>query len=347
MHKWQTYFSKDVWQALININKLQLLESMNTANEKLLKEKHLIQLFNRFATYNGSNPYKTPAILCMIPHLEHNLGTFFPKNGMISIPQSLYQLAKEIGVQFHLGEKVKEIVVESKETKGIKREDNSFFASDIVVSNADIVPTYRYLMPTQKAPEKVLQQEHSSSALIFYWGINHEFQQLDLHNIFFSDNYKAEFKAIFEDFEVYEDPTVYVHISSKYNKKDAPKKCENWFTMINVPHNKNQNWDKIIAVARQNIIRKLSRILETDIGKLIVCENVLDPRGIEQKTSSYLGALYGASSNSKFSAFGRHANFSKRIKNLYFCGGSVHPGGGIPLCLLSGKITSDLISNNS
>ena len=162
---------------------------MNTANEKLLKEKHLIQLFNRFATYNGSNPYKTPAILCMIPHLEHNLGTFFPKNGMISIPQSLYQLAKDIGVQFHLGEKVKEILVEKKKTIGIKRANNSFFASDIVVSNADIVPTYRYLMPTQQAPEKVLQQERSSSAFIFYWGINRQFEQLDLHNIFFSENY--------------------------------------------------------------------------------------------------------------------------------------------------------------
>ena len=116
--------------------------------------------------------------------------------------------------------------------------------------------------------------------------------------------------------------------------------------MINVPHNKNQNWDKIIATTRRNIIKKLSRMLETDIEKLIVCENILDPRGIEQKTSSYLGALYGASSNSKFSAFGRHANFSKRIKNLYFCGGSVHPGGGIPLCLLSAKITSDLIESH-
>ncbi|XHR95473.1 phytoene desaturase family protein [Mucilaginibacter sp. UC70_90] len=113
--------------------------------------------------------------------------------------------------------------------------------------------------------------------------------------------------------------------------------------MINVPANTWQDWDALIAGARENVLNKLSRLLSKDIRKLIVTESVLDPRSIESRTSSYRGSLYGPSSNSRFAAFLRHANKSSKIKGLYFCGGSVHPGGGIPLCLLSAKIVSELV----
>lgn len=112
--------------------------------------------------------------------------------------------------------------------------------------------------------------------------------------------------------------------------RDAPVGAENWFTMINVPSDTGQDWDEMIGISRKNIIEKLSRNLGRDISKLISCESVLDPRGIDSKTFSYQGSLYGSSSNSQFSAFLRHANFSTGIKDLYFAGGSVHPGGGIP-----------------
>ena len=168
-----------------------------------------------------------------------------------------------------------------------------------------------------------------------------------MHNIFFSEDYKTEFDAIFNEKTVDKDPTVYINISSKEETTDAPEGHENWFTMINVPSNTGQDWERIIEEARDNIILKLSRILKEDISKLIAFESILDPRTIESNTQSYQGALYGASSNNKFAAFLRHPNFKRTINNLYFCGGSVHPGGGIPLCLLSGKIVSDLIESNN
>jgi phytoene dehydrogenase-like protein len=115
--------------------------------------------------------------------------------------------------------------------------------------------------------------------------------------------------------------------------------------MINVPANEGQDWDKIIETVRENTITKISRMLKTDIRPLIKIEQILEPRTIESKTGSHKGALYGTSSNNLMSAFLRHPNFSRRIKNLYFCGGSVHPGGGIPLCLLSAKIVSDVFED--
>ena len=127
---------------------------------------------------------------------------------------------------------------------------------------------------------------------------------------------------------------------------DAPKDCENWFVMINVPNNQGQDWDKLIKEAKTNIIQKIKRILKVDVSNLILTEQILDPRSIESKTSSYAGALYGNASNNRYAAFMRHKNFSSAISGLYFCGGSVHPGGGIPLCLNSAKIVSQLISED-
>ena len=342
LHKASTYLSGDTLKAIMNINKLHINDSLNDYNKNMFKDERLVQFFNRFATYNGSSPYQTPGIMSMIPHLEQYFGTYFPKGGMHSITMSLFQLAKDLGVKFYFNSKVDQIDVENKQVKGIKVNDK-FIPSDIVISNSDVVPTYRQLLKGHKAPEIILKQPRSSSALIFYWGITKTFSELDLHNIFFSNDYKTEFDYIFNKNKVFEDPTVYINITSKDEPNDAPKGCENWFTMINVPNNSGQDWESIINEARQNIISKLSRLLKTDISQLIEYEHILDPRSIESRTQSYQGALYGASSNNKFAAFLRHPNFKQSIKNLYFCGGSVHPGGGIPLCLLSGKIVSELI----
>jgi len=345
LHKFSTYLNSQTLKAIFNLSVLDINATLNEVNEKLIKEPKLVQLFNRFATYNGSSPYLTPGIMSMIPHLEQHFGTYFPKGGMHQITMSLYNLAKELGVDFNFESKVDEIITDTNRAVGVKVNKKSLYF-DIVVSNADVVPTYRKLLPKHKAPEKTLAQPRSSSALIFYWGIKHSFENLDLHNIFFSEDYKTEFDYIFNKKTVHHDPTVYINITSKDEPTDAPDGCENWFTMINVPSNTGQDWDALIDEARTHILKKLSRLLNKDIEALIEYEFVLDPRGIESKTQSYQGALYGASSNNKFAAFLRHPNFKSSIKNLYFCGGSVHPGGGIPLCLLSGKIVSELIEKS-
>ncbi|XLS29465.1 1-hydroxycarotenoid 3,4-desaturase CrtD [Flavobacteriaceae bacterium M23B6Z8] len=346
LHKLKTYLTGQTLKAVANLGSLDVFSTLNEVNEKAFSDPRLVQLFNRFATYNGSSPYLTPGIMSMIPHLEQHFGTFFPKKGMHHITMSLYKLAEEMGVDFYFEHEVEKIEVENRKTKGIIV-NGKFHDADIVVSNMDVVPTYRKLLKSESAPEKILKQKRSSSALIFYWGMKKEFPELDLHNIFFSKNYNEEFKAIFEDQTVYEDPTVYINITSKEKKDDAPEGCETWFVMINVPGNTGQDWEKITRQSRQHIIHKLSRLLNSDIEEFIEVEAILNPISIERKTRSYQGSLYGAASNNKFAAFLRHPNFSQRIENLYFCGGSVHPGGGIPLCLLSGKIVSELIDRKN
>jgi len=342
LQKLTTYLSLNTLKSVFNFGKIDAFRTMAEANEAFFTDPKMVQYANRFATYNGSNPYQAPATLNVIPHLEQNLGVYFPRNGMHSIITSLVTLAEELGVKFCYNTFVDEICVQNKTVTGIivKKE---FIPANIIVSNMDIYFTYTQLLRTQKQPIKILKQQRSSSALIFYWGIKQNFEQLGLHNILFSNNYKAEFEAIFNDKTIAIDATIYINISSKQKPDDAPNDAENWFVMINVPNNTGQNWDDLIAQARSNIINKINKQFSIDIESLIENESILDPRSIQTNTQSYQGSLYGTSSNNQFAAFLRHANFSSKIKNLYFAGGSVHPGGGIPLSLLSAKIVVDLI----
>jgi diapolycopene oxygenase len=341
LHKLSSYLKKDLIPAVTSIPRLGIFTTMHAANKKALKHPKLVQLFDRYATYNGSNPYQAPGILNIIPHLEHGIGTFFPKKGMHDITNQLVALAKRNGVEFHLKSRVEEIVEDRKSVKGI-RVNGEFIPAEIVICNSDVKPAYKNLLKYTKAPKKTLEQEPSSSAMIFYWGIKKSFPQLDLHNILFSTDYKTEFDHIFRKGSIYSDPTIYIHISSKLVKEDAPSNCENWFVMVNVPSNSGQDWEQLRKEIRASMVKKINRMLQVDIEALIEEEDYLDPIRIEQRTSSFAGALYGASSNERMAAFFRHPNFSK-VKGLYFVGGSVHPGGGIPLCLLSAKIATDLV----
>jgi phytoene desaturase len=316
---------------------------MHRSHAKRFTNPKTVQLFDRYATYNGSDPYQTPATLSIIPHLEYNIGAFFPKGGIISIPRALHRLAEELGVDFHFNEKVSSITTENHTATGLETEKGNY-TFDYIACNADIRPSYTKLLAQEPQPIKLLNQPKSSSGIIFYWGMDRSFDELGVHNIFFSDDYQGEFKAIFEDKTINDDPTIYLHISSKVEKSDAPAGGENWFILMNVPANEGQDWDALVEKMRKNVIEKLSRNLGVDIEKHIVAEDLLDPRSIEARTSSAGGALYGNASNNRFAAFLRHPNYRKAIKNLYWVGGSVHPGGGIPLCLSSAKIAAKLMS---
>ncbi len=346
LHKKATLFQSKIFKAIKTLKWKYLFRSMHQVNGGYFTNPKTVQLFNRYATYNGSNPYKAPGMLSLIPHLELNEGTFYPKGGMISITNALYQLALKKGVRFHFNAPVQRIIQQDRLVRGVVVKEKNIFAN-LVVSNMDVFFTYQKLLGDARMANQVLKQERSSSALIFYWGINAEFPQLELHNIFFSTDYAAEFKAIFQTGSMHSDPTVYVNITSKCEPGlQAPNGKENWFVMVNCPANKGQDWKAMQQKARAAVIAKLNRILGVDLETMIEVEQVLDPVLIESKTASYMGSLYGTSSNSKMAAFLRHPNFSKALKGLYFVGGSVHPGGGIPLCLKSAQIMGTMVEKD-
>ncbi|TVR70249.1 MAG: phytoene desaturase [Marinilabiliales bacterium] len=337
LHKPSNFLSPSFLKTMLNSYRLDAFVTMHTRNKSWFNDNKLVQLFDRYATYNGSSPYKTPATLNIIAHLEHTEGTWFPEKGIFDIAASITSLAEKMGVEFYLENEVREIVHSDFRVKGIKTDD-MFVPAGIVVNNTDVNLFYTDLFKGSKMPRRLVSNERSTSALIFYWGVNRDEPRLQLHNILFSENYREEFRHLFTYRTIFEDPTVYIYISSRAVTSDAPEGSENWYVMINAPENSGQDWEEMIPEARRNIIAKINRMLGIDIEKFITFESIASPVTIEKETGSWNGSLYGISSNSMFAAFNRQPNFRRRYENLFFTGGSVHPGGGMPLCLASAKI---------
>jgi diapolycopene oxygenase len=346
LHEPRTYVSRRALASILSLGRIDPLRSMDRAVQSFFTDPRMVQFFNRYATYNGSNPYRTPATLNIIPHVEYGIGAAAADDGIFSIPSGIARLARKKGASLHLGTGVDRIVYDqtTRRVRGIvvggERRDY-----DAVVSNADVVRTYRTLLKDEDAPllKRYLKLEPSSSGLVFYLGMKETFPDLGLHNIFFSGDYRAEFSDIFDAHKCPSDPTVYVNITSKVTPSDAPAGGENWFVLVNAPHNSGQDWRAEVARTRAVVMDRLSRSLGRDVEFVIDLESVMTPADIEERTGSRFGSLYGISSNSRMAAFLRHPNRSRRYPGLFFCGGSAHPGGGMPLVVLSGKITADLI----
>jgi len=342
LHKASTYLSWKVLKSFLFSYQLDAFKTLHQLHAQTFKSTPLVQLFDRYATYNGSNPYKAPATLSLIPHLEINNGVYYPTGGMFAITKALVRLAEELGVRIEFNTWVEELILEKNTAIGIRTNDK-IRKADCIISSMDIFYTYSKLLPTFPKPTRILDQEKSSSALVFYWGIKKSFPNLLLHNILWSRSYEKEFNELYTKKSISDDPTLYINISSKHSPEDAPEGCENWFVMVNVPHDSGQDWECLLKKTRENTIAKINSVLNTNIEAYIEVEEQLTPTSMDQKTLSAFGALYGNSSNTRWASFLRHANAHSTISNLYFCGGTVHPGGGLPLCLRSAKIATDLI----
>ncbi len=274
IHQTKKRYSSAILKALSTAKPAYIFSTLHTINKKKFSNPHVVQLFDRYATYSGSNAYKAPAMLKLVPHVELNEGVFYPKGGMISITNALYKLALKKGVTFYFNTPVQRIIESDNEAKGIVVNNKNIFA-DVVVSNVDVYFTYLKLLNNEYEAKKILKQERSSSALIFYWGIKKEFPQLELHNIFFSKDYKAEFESIFNTKQPYNDPTIYINITSKMEPGvHAPSSKENWFVMVNVSSDLRMSEEAIIHSYKKNILAKLNRMLQTDIEPLIETENM-------------------------------------------------------------------------
>ncbi len=342
VQKSKTWLRKTVLGGLAVLNPSLVYHTLNEYNENKLTTGEAIQIFNRFATYNGSNPYSAPAMLSLISNVELNRGVFYPDGGMISITNALYKLAMKMGVVFEFDKPVSRIIHTGTACKGVVVDNENIF-SDIVVTDADIHFVYSQLLRQPRKAAALAKREASSSAVVFYWGVGKRFDNLDLHNILFSGAYKTEFEHIFLHKNLYKDPTVYINITAKMESAHAPADKENWFVMINAPSGTTVDWEAQIPLIRQQVLKKIRGTLKEDIEPLIETEKVLHPGLISSNTNAFRGALYGQSSNTRKAAFFRPANYDKDFPGLFFCGGTVHPGGGIPLCLKSAEIVSELV----
>ena len=321
------------------------LKTLAAHNKNYFQSEKLRQLFNRFATYNGSSPYQTPATFALVPFIEFGLGAWYARGGIYEIPKALEKLAREFGVEIKLNSAVEKVIVENKRAVGVRLENGEIIRGDAVVANSDAIETYRNLLDEKFFSKKLDRREPSCSGFVLLLGVKKNFPQLAHHNIFFSDDYRAEFDALFQNLRPAPNPTVYICATSKTDATQSPPNCENLFVLINAPYTSDKtNWQIEAKSYRDVVIEKLEKFGLENLNDSIEFEQIITPEDFEKKYRTNRGSIYGVSSNGVFSAFLRVPNKSKQIENFYFVGGATHPGGGMPLVLLSGKMAADLIS---
>jgi phytoene desaturase len=337
------------WRNLPTLLKLPLIDprrSVHQAVARFFKDSRVAQLFDRYATYNGSDPYRAPATLNVIPYVEYVLGSYYIRGGMYRLAQALLEIAGKLGVKIHASRRVEKILHDGRRATGLLA-DGEKFDADYILCGQDVVTAHNQLIDGfTKRRAKLNRLEPSCSGLVFLWGVDKKHPELAHHNIFFSGDYKKEFTQIFEEKRPPDDPTIYVAITSKSDPDHAPQNGENWFVLLNMPYLTGAiNWRDETARMREMVLAKL-RQKGFDLANRIEEEFVLSPENFEQNYLSNRGSIYGISSNSRRTAFKRPANRSRELKGLYFAGGSTHPGGGIPLVMLSGKIAAELIAKD-
>lgn len=342
LHDWRNLLRLSTFLRLFAIPRLGIFTSMYHFQKRWLRHERSLQLFGRFATYNGSDPYRAPGTLSMIAHIEQERGAFYPHGGMVALRNALHQLAIDLGVHIRVNTRADRFWIHEKRLKGLLLGEEREVYPIVVCAN-DILQVQRQQMPRKYSLKRFLSQELSTSAVVFHWAVQGSFPQLDLHNVFFSAHYRREFQHL-QRGEIDFDPTWYVYISSKKNPADAPSGFENWFVMANVPAQRDLPWEALVERLREEAFDRLSKALGIDLKSLVNEQRVITPLEMERVTGAVGGALYGPASNSRWSAFLRQANRDQRIKGLFYCGGTVHPGGGIPLCLHSAAITADLVA---
>ena len=335
-----------VWDWL----KADTFRTMSSAINRFVKSSYLRQLLGRFATYAGGSPYHAPATLNVISHVELAGGVWYPRGGIYQIAVALEKLACELGVEIRTTTSVQQIRIKNGQTTGVVLADGLELAAHSIVSNVDVATTYNRLLSAQDIPPSRIQQmsqyNPSCSGFVLMLGVEGQHEALAHHNIFFSFDYRAEFDAIFKQHIPPDDPTIYIAITSKTDNQHAPQGCENWFVLVNVPPLSSQyDWNSSKQSYRNLVLDKLAAS-GFDIRDKILTEIIWTPHDLERMSGAWRGALYGLSPNNRFAAFLRPHNRSRDVRGLYFVGGTTHPGGGVPMVMLSAKVVADMIAED-
>lgn len=327
------------------------LKSMRQSTNRHFKDKHLRQLFDFFIMYIGSSPSAAPAVLSQLIHVQMGLGIYYVEGGMHNIARGMLKLLDELGVEVRTQAAVERINVEGKLATGVTLADGSIVPADLVVSNLEAIPAHHTLLGEHPGSadtvKRMAKYAPTVSGLVMLLGVDKEYDKLLHHNFFFSADPAKEFQDIFVSGIPSEDPTVYIGISSKSDPSQAPAGKENLFVLTHVPPLKpGESWEPIKDRYRKLVLDKLARMGLEDLQSHIEFEYIFIPDDLKQLYGANGGSIYGVVTDRKLNGGFKIPSKSTLVDNLYFVGGSTHPGGGVPMVTLSGQLTADLIQEH-
>lgn len=344
-NSWRDYLSPSLGRAFLQVRPNQ---TMHDFFHTYFENPKTIQALDRYATYIGSNPYVAPATFAMIAHLELTDGVYYVPGGNSKIAEVLVKAAKHIGVELHNHSKVKKIITSNGRANSLQLDSGEEVEADEVVINGDLLKAYPDLVAEQDRPsfsnKKVRGYEPSISGFVILAGLEGEINQLHHHHLFFSTNYIKEFTQL-QNGEYADDPTIYICTSSKSDLTVSPD-GDNCFILVNAPATSKDREPIDPKEYKQVIYNKLERF-GISIKDKVKVEQIYTPEDIRIDFGAFRGSIYGPAANKKLDAFLRPFNRSQDLENVWFAGGSTHPGGGSPMVILSGRNVAKEIHNKS
>ena len=317
-----------------------LFRSMHQGVTAKLKTQYFRDIFDFFIKYVGSSAYRAPAFMNSLPTIQFRYDLWYVDGGLYNIARGLSRLLDEIGVKVQLNTEVSEVSQENGRVTGLVA-NGEFHTADIVVSNMEVIPAYEKLLRADKEFIASLEKklEPACSGLVLDLGLDCQYPQLAHHNFFFSNHQKEHFKTVFEKHELPQDPTIYLVAASKTDPAVAPAGCDCLKILPHIPYiNDAQPLTREDYLRfKDRIIDKLERMGLKDLRKHIVFEHVLTPLDIREKYYSNKGSIYGVVSDRWKNLAFKAPKQSTLYPNLFFVGGSVNPGGGMPMVVLCGQ----------
>jgi len=305
--------------------------------QRFIHDPRLRRIYLRYPTYVGSSPYLCPATLLVIPYLEHAFGCWYVVGGMYRIVESLVELACQKGVELVSQVQVQRIEHDHRRVCGVRLHDGTGLPADAVVFNGDAAELPGLLgRPVRPKPG-----DRSLSGFVVLLGVRERPAGLRHHTVFFSEDYRSEFDDLFGRRRFPASPTVYVNAPN--DPALAPPGGQTLFLMANAPGG-SSGWDEATAAAaRRRVFQRLRQAGLPDLETMAVVADVWHPGRFEQRYLAPGGSIYGDNSHGWRRAFLRPPNRSPHLRGLYCAGGSFHPGGGVPMVLLSAEITAALV----
>lgn len=320
------------------------LRSLSARARQVFGDPRLVQWAGRYATYSGSAPSLAPATLGCIPWIEQAFGAWYVSGGLAVVADALGKAMTEVGVDVRTGTDVAAIRTDSTAVRGVRLADGGTVAADVVVANVDATHLYAELLPDRVMLRKALRAPLSSSGFALLLGVrNAPGARVPAHHeISFSADGPREFAELFRERKAPTDPTIYICNASATDPTAAPTGAASWFVLVNVPPAGDVDWDLEADRYRDGLLETMAARGFDVTGRTSVCE-VVTPLDIAARTRSWQGSIYGTSSNGRRAAFLRPANRGPR-RGLYLAGGSSHPGGGLPLVAMSGRIVAEMVA---
>jgi phytoene desaturase len=318
--------------------------------KKFFRNRHLRMAYTFQNIYVGQSPFNSPALFSMVPAAELTEGSFFPKGGMFAIIEKLLAAAQSHGVKFSYNKPAKTIRVSGKRAEGVIFEDGTETKADIIVANADLPYVYRKLLPDKRQSKRLDSMKYSCSAICYHWGLDKIYTQLGHHSVFLSDGFEEGLDSIFKEKSLSDNPSFYVHAPVRTDPSAAPENQDTLSFIVGAGHvdsMKKQDWGALKEKTRTALIRRLKQLGLEDIEEHIKFEISFTPENWASVCNISRGSVFGSLAHNLLQmGYFRPHNQHSRYKNLYFVGGSTHPGNGIPNVLLSAKLTSERILNN-